>query len=402
MINKNNAALLLAATLTLFSCKNNTSEGQSSSELKVFNLSVPEDDLPKLNLSQLADSVSYVAMETNDDCLATFAVPCEGRIYSFSLAIEKKEVACFDINSGRFLHKIGRMGGSEEEYAQLGSLWEDPVNNHFFINAGPKIIKCYDENGKYIKTIEHNYEQANNFWVYNGLLYLYSGIYSKDTTQWALIDVESEKVLFEKKHPFHETFSLGYKTGISLFEYSSSGFRDDKYYYYQPSRDTVFCLQGKTVSPVCRIDIEGIHDKNGQINQAVFTKEGHYVSVASFQIFDSKLLAVCKYSDGENERCYYALLNLKDGTISYYDARIVNDLDGGPDILSLVNHRVVGYYRSLSVEDLKNDEEIYNSYFTPGVKAKLKDQDGKFQRILEPLEGDANPIVRIVHWKKDL
>jgi len=392
---KNNAALLLAATLTLFSCKNKSSEGQSSSELKVFHLSVPEDDLPKLNLSQLADSVSYVAMETNDDCLATLAAPGKERIYSFKLTIEKEEVACLDLNTGRFLHKIGGMGGSEEEYSDLGCSMEDPVNNHFYIDARRK-IKCYDENGKYIKTIEHPYERSGNFRVYNGLLYLYSDIYSKDTTQWALIDVESEKVLFEKKHPFHETFSLGYKTGISLFENSSSGFRDDKYYYYQPSRDTVFCLQGKMVSPVCRIDIDGIHDKNGQINQAVFTKEGHYVSVASFQIFDSKLLAVCKYSDGENERCYYALLNLKDGTISYYDARIVNDLDGGPDILSLDS------YKSLSVEDLKNDEEIYNSYFTPGVKAKLKDQEGKFQRILEPLEGDANPIVRIVHWKKDV
>ena len=396
MINKNNAALLLVATLTLFSCKNKSSEGQSSSELKVFNLSVPEDDLPKLNLSQLADSVNYVAIETNDDCLATFAVPCEGRIYSFSLAIENKEVACFDINSGRFLHKIGRMGGSEEEYAKLGNSKEDPVDNHFYIEAGQNIIKCYDENGKYLKTIKHPYDYSGRFRVYNGLLYLYSEIYSKDTTQWALIDVESEKVLFEKKHPFRLTFSPEDKLAMSTFQYSSQGFRDDKYYYYQPSRDTVFCLKGKMVSSVCRIDIDGIHDKNGQINQVVFTKEGHYVSVGSFQIFDSKLLAVCKYREGEDERCYYALLNLKDGTISYYDARIVNDLDGGPDILSLDS------YKSLSVEDLKNDEEIYNSYFTPGVKAKLKDQEGKFQRILEPLEGDANPIVRIVHWKKDV
>ncbi|MDD4821007.1 MAG: 6-bladed beta-propeller [Bacteroidales bacterium] len=392
----NNATLLLAATLTLLSCKNKSSEGQSSSELKVFNLSVPESDLPKLNLSQLADSVSYVAMETNDDCLATLAVPGEGRIYSFSLAKENKEVACLDLNTGRFLHKIGRMGGSEEEFSELRQSNEDPVDHHFYVGLGCK-IKCYDENGKYVKTIKHDYEQAGRFWVYNGLLYLYSEIYSKDTTQWALIDVESEKVLFEKKHPFHETFSLGHKVGLSLFENPSSGSIGDKYYYYQPSRDTVFCLQGKTVSAVCRIDIDGIHDKNGQINQSVFSKEGHYVSVASFEIFDSKLLAVCNYSDGENERCYYALLNLKDGTISYYDARIVNDLDGGPDILSLKS-----FYESLSVEDLKNDEEIYNSYFTPGVKAKLKDQEGKFQRILEPLEGDANPIIRIVHWKKDV
>ncbi len=392
---KNNAALLLVATLTLFSCKNKSSEGESSYEMKVFNLNAPENDLPKLNLSQLADSVSYVAMETNDDCLTSFAVPCEGRIYSFSLAIEKKEVACFDINSGRFLHKIGRMGGAEEEYAQLGSSQEDPVDNHFYIDAGHK-IKCYDENGKYIKTIEHPYEQAGRFRVYNGLLYLYSEIYSKDTTQWALIDVESEKVLFEKKHPFRLTFSPEDKLAMSTFQYLGKGTRGDKFYYYQPSSDTVFCLQGKTVNAVCRIDIDGIHDKNGQINQAVFSKEGHYVSVASFKIFDNKLLAVCNYLEGEDERCYYGLLNLKDGTISYYDARIVNDLDGGPDILSLDS------YSSLSVEDLKNDEEIYSSYFTPGVKAKLKDQEGKFQRILEPLEGDANPIIRIVHWKKDV
>jgi len=198
------------------------------------------------------------------------------------------------------------------------------------------------------------------------------------------------------------TFSPEDKLAMSTFQFSSSGRRGDKYYYYQPSRDTVFCLQNRTVSAVCRIDIDGIHDKTGKINQAVFTKEGDYMRVSSFKIFDSKLLAVCNYLNGEDERCYNVLLNLKDGTISYYDARIINDLDGGPDILSLVQHRVVGFYNSLSVEDLKNDEEIYNSYFTPGVKAKLKDQDGKFQRILEPLEGDANPIVRIVHWKKDL
>jgi len=400
MINKNNAALLLATTLTLFSCKNKTSEGQSSSELKVFNLSVPEGDLPKLNLSQLADSVSYVAIETNNDCLASFALPGEGRIYSYSST--NGEATCFDMNTGKFLHKIGGKGGSEEEYSELRQSSEDPVDHHFYVGLDHK-IKSYDENGKYIKTIEHAYEQAGSFWVYNGLLYLYSEIYSKDTTQWALIDVESEKVLFEKKHPFHETFSLGYKFGISILENSCNGVRGDKCYYYQPSKDTVFCLQDKTVSAVCRIDIDGIHDKAGKINQAVFTKEANYMSVASFQIFDNKLLAVCNYSDGEDYRHYYALLNLKDGAISYYDARIIDDLDGGPDILLLAGqHPVVGFYQSLSVEDLKNDEEIYNSYFTPGVKAKLKDQDGKFQRILDPLERDANPIVRVVHWKKDL
>ena len=399
MINKNNAALLLATTLTLFSCKNKTSEGQSSSELKVFNLSVPEGDLPKLNLSQLADSVSYVAIETNNDCLASFAIPGEGRIYSYSST--NGEATCFDMNTGKFLHKIGGKGGSEEEYSELRQSSEDPVDHHFYVGLDHK-IKTYDENGKYIKTIEHAYEQAGSFWVYNGLLYLYSEIYSKDTTQWALIDVASEKVLFEKKHPFRMTFSPEDKLAMSTFQFSSSGRRGDQYYYYQPSKDTVFCLQNRTVSAVCRIDIDGIHDKTGKINQAVFTKEGDYMRVSSFKIFDSKLLAVCNYLNGEDERCYNVLLNLKDGTISYYDARIINDLDGGPDILSLVQHRVVGFYNSLSVEDLKNDEEIYNSYFTPGVKAKLKDQDGKFQRILEPLEGDANPIVRIVHWKKDL
>lgn len=55
---------------------------------------------------------------------------------------------------------------------------------------------------------------------------------------------------------------------------------------------------------------------------------------------------------------------------------------------------------SISVEDLKNDKEIYNSYFTPGVKAKLKDQEGKFQRLFEPLADDANPIIRTFHWKE--
>lgn len=116
-------------------------------------------------------------------------------------------------------------------------------------------------------------------------------------------------------------------------------------------------------------------------------------------VCNDKILLYIRYYPSIQERTHYwALCDLKDGSVTYHSDYIINDLDGGPNILG-PNADDEEIY-SLSVEDLKNDEEIYNSYFTPGVEAKLKDQEGKFQRLFEPLADDANPIIRTIHWKE--
>ena len=125
-------------------------------------------------------------------------------------------------------------------------------------------------------------------------------------------------------------------------------------------------------------------------------------------IKDKILLSVRYYSSIEERKeyyskkgmkyCYWVICDLKDGSVRYHANYIINDLDGGPNVL-LPFYLGEDIY-CLSVEDLKNDKEIYNSYFSEGVEAKLKDQEGKFQRLLEPLAVDANPIIRTIHWKE--
>ena len=125
----------------------------------------------------------------------------------------------------------------------------------------------------------------------------------------------------------------------------------------------------------------------------IFLLKSNKPLILGMHVFKEKLLLYVQYDPSEAHN-YWVMCNLKDGNVTYHTNYIINDLDGGPNILASND------IYSISVEDLKNDKEIYDSYFTEGVKAKLKDQEGKFQRLLESLADDANPIIRTIHWKE--
>lgn len=136
-------ALLLS--FVIISCNN-----EKKIEYDGEQISVGIDKDRYFNLSEVIDSISYVRLETNENCLV-------GRIdkimqHDSLLFISDREssnaIFCFTMN-GEFVFKIDRSGKGPGEYLRIDDCCIDSDGNILLYDAGlKKIIKC-DNNGNF-------------------------------------------------------------------------------------------------------------------------------------------------------------------------------------------------------------------------------------------------------------
>jgi len=407
--------ILLLLTLTLLACggkKSADSANTADGQLVTFHLNAPPSTVEPLLLSELADSVSYVALETTKETLTKDGVRYGDRYYTAT----NNKILCFN-KDGKYLHQVGNFGKGPEEY----NPWPrneffrvDATNNWVYCYSSDDRVVVYDEYGRYVKSLKGKYLYDPIRMVYNHLIYVY------DENSYKIIIIDglnnvkvntdrmSKTQIDEKKKYLQELWDKNKESGCNQLGMStvSPPSSSDAYYRFGIlDCDTVFEARGKEVRPLCLI-----------IPKNKYVMEDYYNNGTSFllqplvlvmTVLKDKLLLYMRYYSSideyrleppyvsQNDRVnYWVLCDLKDGSVTYYTNYIVNDLDGGPNIMTRKD------IYCLSVEDLKNDEEVYKGFFTEGVEAKLKDQDGKFQRLLEPLADDANPIIRTIHWKE--
>ena len=400
--------ILLLLSLTLLACGGKKSADSANVDsqkgLVTFHLNAPPSKVEPLLLSELADSVSYVALETTKETLTKDAVQYGDRFYS----IINQCLCCFDKN-GKYLHQFGRRGQGPDEYIWYGNeYWAfnvDITTNWVYIRVMGGKYLIYDENGKYLSSRSPDQLHKRTVtMVYDNIAYLYqldtSYVIDMRTNQVINIKMANDEILKEIKIIHQENYDkqISYLPGNSLKSYSSKDAYYLRYVYYS---DTVFVAHNKEFRPFCLLNTQNKYKYEDQYTDPAKSMV-YQPLVLRMQVFKEKLLLCVQYTTSEKdcfvdkkENLYWVVCNFNDGSVTYHSYNIVNDLDGGPNIL--VDEKDIN---CLSVEDLKNDEEIYNSYFTEGVKAKLKDQEGKFQRLIEPLADDANPIIRTIHWKE--
>ncbi len=412
--------ILLLLSLTLFACGGKKSADSTNADtqngLVTFHVNAPPSKVEPLLLSELADSVSYVALETTKETLTEDGIQYGDRYYTI---INEDRLLCFD-KSGKYLHQIGRKGQGPEEYPKMydyRSFKVDPKNNWVYIVANNNEAKVFDENGKYVKTLTGEMWSHPPCFIYNNLAYItdyYSPFKIIDTRDNQIVrsNIEME---YRKKFWKELTVDKAEKEGKKWYDGEGSSYvsylSNDRLYYWTVYYDTVMIAKGKDVKPYCLIIPENKYkpeDLYGDLKSTLLQP----MILRMYVCNDKILLSVRYYASAEEHKdfyleknmkyCYWVVCDLKEGSVTYHANYIINDLDGGPNIISINYYPIFDERNiySLNVEDLKGDEDIYNSYFTDGVEAKLKDQEGKFQRLLEPLADDANPIIRNIHWKE--
>jgi len=399
--------IILALLPLLVGCTNVQNKGNDSAntadgQLVTFHLNAPPSKVEPLLLSEIADSVSYVALETTKETLTKDGVQYGDRYY----CCFESNILCFD-ETGKFLHQVGQVGRGPQEYVKSGNYLNtfkvDVTNNWVYCFSTDHRTLIYDENGKYVKTLTGEFHNYACKLVYNHLVYFGAELalinpitiidgrtnkkvnidrlnkeFVKEWNKKLMDEIQGYIKMNNVMNITREMQPVTYQTKDTYYEWNI--FEHDTVYMAHDGKVRPFCL----LCPINKFEIKNMFERVNKDDQALIL--GMYAS-------KDKILLYEQYYPSEDHN-YWVVCNLKDGKVTYHTNDIINDLDGGPNILASND------INCLSVEDLKNDKEIYNSYFTEGVKAKLKDQDGKFQRLLESLADDANPIIRTIHWKE--
>ena len=122
---------------------------------------------------EVIDSVRYLQLETNDDCLIS---------YVSQLFCTDREIIIFDIYTqavyvfdygGKFLRKLHKQGQGPGEYATILSISMDETRNEILIVDSGSRVLCYDLSSfDYLREIQMEAiavqkEKANSLIAYN-------------------------------------------------------------------------------------------------------------------------------------------------------------------------------------------------------------------------------------------
>lgn len=124
---------------------------KSGHDCKVADLVGEKDKIEIVKLSEVAESIDYVPLETNLNSLVSrfFCVYMENeRIYLSSI----REVMIFD-TQGKFIQNFNRSGNGPQEYSRLSNFCVEPSTGNIIVNFSKKMLE-YDKDGKYLRTIQ--------------------------------------------------------------------------------------------------------------------------------------------------------------------------------------------------------------------------------------------------------
>lgn len=154
-------AIALSATI---SCNPDT--GLQTDEIKVIDLAGAVGRGKVVKISEVADEIKYVALETTDSSLIGMGAKVQienGRIYVRSRYSNYTDVKIFDME-GKYLFTFNRTGRGPEEYSPMSRIEIDPVTGGFMVfdiiayitnpASSNWSFKEYDKEGNYLRKID--------------------------------------------------------------------------------------------------------------------------------------------------------------------------------------------------------------------------------------------------------
>ena len=127
------------------------------------------------NLSEIADTVEYIPLQTNEDITVgeiEKMIVRHGKIYIWDRLSES--VFCFNM-SGNYLYRVHAQGQGPGEYGRTSDFSLDMDNGHICIFSDvDRAIFEYDENGKFLKETPSPYI-ITSFAIRENTIYAYTG-----------------------------------------------------------------------------------------------------------------------------------------------------------------------------------------------------------------------------------
>lgn len=246
---KKHYLIKITILLLLFGCNSGKEIPMCNSKLTKIDIPLQQKD-NILNFSDLVDSLTYIPLQTDSNCLIGSIdklIVLEDRFL-----ILDKEIACavysFD-KKGNFINRIGNRGMGDKEYVSLTDIAFDSSTNEICMWDGDgKRFLIYSLDGHFIKNLSFNYIVENITYVGKHKLacfcdYAKNHDFISSDKYPNLLIYDTEEHTFETGLYFESSIC---RTGITslINNFSNSS------YLILPLNDTIYNISHKGINPL--------------------------------------------------------------------------------------------------------------------------------------------------------
>ncbi len=352
----------------------------------------------EFKLSEVAEDVEYVKLESHTDGLIAYAGIKHVGDY-FLIDDWRKPLMVFT-SDGKYLRSIGRFGKGPNEY---GSAYSYDISENdqkvYILKRNSKVLLVFSIEGKHLNTIELPH-YSNNFCLLNNgnILIETHGNYKAEGC-FPLCILNSDGILLsEVKRP---DLPVGKRLGfnpIPAFDKMPNG----QILIQNFARDTVYQIDEKgTLSPFAILNLGKLKLPDKMYYDMLKFSQGegilNYIVGPGCRLVGNKI----KISHScQQTTSRVGLFDPKSGELFFFKPSetegpgFANDLDGGPTFWGH-DHDQNFYYQRVNAIDLIDNRDFYASQ-----KAKYPEKQKALLKLIDSLEPDDNPLVMIIHRKK--
>lgn len=347
----------------------------------------------EMRLSDLAESVSYIALETSDSCVLDPSqyVIRKNRIY---IRNRNETVFLFD-DKGKFVRQIGKMGSGPMEYQGVQELSVSPDGDRlYFYSTRLNKAYIYSSSGERLGEFSLKYPSWR-FAALSPTRHVMISPYGDLSGLSApfifyLMDGAGNVI---QQFPSHRVIQMNGDFGMGKFVSTPKGVLG-----YQPFSDTVFAFDengDRSARFVFDYGEFRIPDAEFDDMMKLYEIRDQYIHSVSFHEADMLLFIRAYHQKKAFLGIWYPdKQNLV--PVSDRDGLLLNDLDGGPDFWPAASNGENLVYRLLRCMDLvtaRDGGDFSSKEFTnPALKKKLDD-------LLPTIHENDNPIIMVVQLK---
>jgi hypothetical protein len=390
----------------MFSCK--SENDKSNDKLIIFDLK----DIPETNDIKLSDlgfvNIEYIPLETNEKSLLP-------NIDGLSLILGNHRIIIYDNyilikywnlilkfrSNGSFVGRIGTEGRGPHEYTIAHDIDVNPENlNIYLVSAWQKKINVYSDRGDLIRSFQMPiYAPVQFRFVDSNILCYSDNLQGNIENSFVLLDTNGILLKnFPNKYPFtkYKNVAFGFARENLFYRFNNRLFKKEVYsdtiYVYENidfKPHIVIDVGKKLITPKERSEFEGLEIAKKYINPLNLFEFGDFVYYAFMYEFvlygDSKMYGFL----GSKENGFKAVINLEKG--------LINDLDGGPNILPLTikdDYTVIAIIDALKLKTHVASSEFINS------APKFPEKKKELEKLANSLKETDNPVLMLVRLKK--
>jgi hypothetical protein len=407
---------LLVATLFFGCAKKEKTAIQEQTQMQLtvpkeevieIQLSNSHDYKHKFKLSEIAEEVSYIPLETNEKCLigGQFSQPVFTEEYIF---IESGGVVFQFDRQGKFSRKINSVGQGPSECGARDFVANEKKKLIYIFDNWNLSVYIFDFSGKHIKTIKNPFKEKDGLSPSRigcdkeGNIFYYFGN-SRGNMKYKYVVLNNEGE-FLNESPNYTTYNIGKR----IMEMSMPSYPiyevGDICYYFDNFNDTIFQINKDYTTSVAyivkipnRLSLEdNLRSGAGDIEYSSLSNKNSFCGVEADERYLYIYHAYNPYG-GENRKSFFSLYNKQTKQLTEnINTNIKNDWDNGEDIL------MDPYYQDedeiyTMLQPFKMKEMLADA--TKRKEAKFPEKQAALKELVDNMEEDDNPFIMIVKLK---